>query len=254
MRPRTVLMWTCALLAVVVLVPALVSRSASAAHLHVSASPIQVWRLAAVAPGIPAPDSTSTYSPSSSVAGTGPVDTSDQDHQPRQPNGGQESTESLDESEAPAGDAAEEPPADLPGDQPSPSGDQPAPSESASKGTNESTQEKTPPVDDATPSAPAPDLTTCGDVTQYDEVVLGTPGDDTLSAGPGRQVLVGLGGDDVLKGGDGEDCLLGGAGDDVLVGNPDEDDLAGGAGVDGSVLAGVVSVTPLEDVSLTPLD
>lgn len=54
-------------------------------------------------------------------------------------------------------------------------------------------------------SADEPDLSACGALEQYDEVVTGTPGDDRLgelgAAGAGRQLIVGLGGDDVLYGG-----------------------------------------------------
>ena len=82
---------------------------------------------------------------------------------------------------------------------------------------------------DATPDI---DLTDCGDLGDYDEVVYGTRGDDELVAEAGRQILVGLGGDDVLRGGDGDDCLLGGNGDDELEGGAGVDYLDGGNGHD----------------------
>ncbi len=82
------------------------------------------------------------------------------------------------------------------------------------------------------PETPAIDLTQCGDPSQYDEIVYGTPGNDVLEAGNGRQILVGQGGDDVLAGGNHDDCLLGGPGDDVLTGGNGKDILVGGLGAD----------------------
>ena len=82
------------------------------------------------------------------------------------------------------------------------------------------------------PETPGADLSECGDPEQYDEIVYGTPGNDVLEAGNGRQILVGQGGDDVLSGGNQDDCLLGGPGDDVLRGDNGKDILLGGLGAD----------------------
>ena len=83
-----------------------------------------------------------------------------------------------------------------------------------------------------TGTPPQVDLSDCGDLSLYDQVIYGTPGDDTLAAGMGRQVLVGLGGDDVISGGAGDDCLVGGRGDDQLTGDGGADVVAAGAGTD----------------------
>ncbi len=83
------------------------------------------------------------------------------------------------------------------------------------------------------PPAPEPiELSACGDLDDYDEVVYGTSGDDELVAGNGRQVLVGLAGDDVLIGGNHDDCLVGGLGDDRLDGGNGRDVLLGELGAD----------------------
>jgi hypothetical protein len=79
---------------------------------------------------------------------------------------------------------------------------------------------------------PDVDLTDCGDLSEYDEVLYGTAEDDELTATGGRQILVGLGGDDVLRGGKHDDCLLGGNGDDELEGGAGDDYLDGGHGHD----------------------
>lgn len=76
------------------------------------------------------------------------------------------------------------------------------------------------------------DLSVCGDLERYDEVVYGTAEADELVGGNRPQVLVGLGGDDVLRGGNQHDCLVGGPGDDDLHGGNGKDVLVGGAGID----------------------
>ena len=75
----------------------------------------------------------------------------------------------------------------------------------------------------------------CGDLTRYDSVLYGTPGDDTLVGAKGgnqRQIIMGYGGNDTLIGGNGGDCLVGGDGDDQLYGGNAKDILIGGAGDD----------------------
>jgi hypothetical protein len=82
------------------------------------------------------------------------------------------------------------------------------------------------------PATPDVDLSACGDLSQYDDIVYGTDGPDALIGGNGPQVLVGLGGDDVLRGGNQDDCLVGGDGEDELFGENGQDILVGGAGDD----------------------
>jgi hypothetical protein len=82
------------------------------------------------------------------------------------------------------------------------------------------------------PELPTVDLSACGPLEQYDEVVYGTDGPDTLVHGNQRQVLVGLGGDDRLEAGNHDDCLIGGAGDDTLLGGNGKDILIGEEGAD----------------------
>ncbi|AIC14136.1 calcium-binding protein [Xylella fastidiosa] len=67
-------------------------------------------------------------------------------------------------------------------------------------------------------------------------VLLGTPGDDSIRGGNGEgdDVLIGKGGNDALSGGDGADTLDGGSGNDMLYGGTGNDtyQFAIGAGVD----------------------
>jgi Ca2+-binding RTX toxin-like protein len=55
---------------------------------------------------------------------------------------------------------------------------------------------------------------------------------DTLLGGRGNDVLAGMAGNDVLDGGDGDDRLTGDAGNDLLIGGAGNDTLLGGAGAD----------------------
>jgi signal peptidase I len=71
----------------------------------------------------------------------------------------------------------------------------------------------------------------CAGLT-FDEVIVGTAGDDTISAGNGPALVFGLGGNDTITGGDGTDCLVGVEGDDTLYGGNGEDFLLGGYGKD----------------------
>ena len=74
-----------------------------------------------------------------------------------------------------------------------------------------------------------------------DQVLIGTPYEDTLSSGAGDDAIQGLGGDDSLsglegaddiEGGFGNDTLDGGAGNDILLGGYNADSLYGGEGSD----------------------
>lgn len=68
--------------------------------------------------------------------------------------------------------------------------------------------------------------------TAGNDVILGTPGDDTVRALEGDDLICGLGGDDVLSGNQGNDFIYGGAGDDTLIGGYNDDWLFGEAGND----------------------
>ena len=62
--------------------------------------------------------------------------------------------------------------------------------------------------------------------------IVGTPGDDDLSGGLGRDVFLGLGGDDVFQGSLDVDRACGGKGSDRLIAGPGNDRLAGNRGRD----------------------
>ncbi len=68
--------------------------------------------------------------------------------------------------------------------------------------------------------------------TSANDVLNGSPADDTLSGLAGNDVLNGNGGDDRLDGGLGNDTLAGGAGSDRLDGGAGGDTMSGGAGDD----------------------
>jgi Ca2+-binding RTX toxin-like protein len=63
----------------------------------------------------------------------------------------------------------------------------------------------------------------------------GTPGDDVLIGGDGRDHLDGRAGDDILAGGSGKDHVRGNDGDDVLTGGSGSDHVKGGKGDDVAV-------------------
>lgn len=79
------------------------------------------------------------------------------------------------------------------------------------------------------------------------ETIVGSPGDDQLTAGPGPVTLRGADGNDTLIGGPAGDALQGGSGDDRLDGGLGSDIVSGEAGIDtidyGARTASV-SVTP----------
>lgn len=72
------------------------------------------------------------------------------------------------------------------------------------------------------------------DRTDVGTRVVGTEGDDSLTAGPAADRVEGLGGDDTLDGGPGTDSLAAGAGDDVILASDDNavDTIACGPGED----------------------
>ena len=74
--------------------------------------------------------------------------------------------------------------------------------------------------------------------TSGDDVILGTPGPDTIDAGAGNDVVCAQGGADTVVGGDGNDTIFGQGGGDLLRGGPGVDFIDGGAG-DDRVLGGI---------------
>jgi len=66
----------------------------------------------------------------------------------------------------------------------------------------------------------------------YDEVIVGTSGNDNLNGTEGRDKISGLAGSDKLFGGKGRDLLRGGSGADSLRGGNLHDELRGGVGND----------------------
>ncbi|MCC5617389.1 hypothetical protein LC605_20325 [Nostoc sp. CHAB 5836] len=68
--------------------------------------------------------------------------------------------------------------------------------------------------------------------TDYDDLIVGNNGNDTLSGGLGNDTLTGGNGNDTLSGGLGNDTLTGGNGNDNLYGGYGNDSLIGGSGTD----------------------
>jgi Ca2+-binding RTX toxin-like protein len=73
-----------------------------------------------------------------------------------------------------------------------------------------------------------------------DDVVRGTPGNDTIETGGGKDWICGGAGRDTIDGGDGPDTLYGGDGADALRGRDGADTIYGGPGADGLSLRGDV--------------
>jgi hypothetical protein len=84
------------------------------------------------------------------------------------------------------------------------------------------------------PPAPTdpPGSATCGESSQFDNVIVGSAAGETLHGTPRRDIIAGLGGDDVLYGDSQDDCILGGDGKDELHGDNGQDRLFGGQGDD----------------------
>ncbi len=85
-----------------------------------------------------------------------------------------------------------------------------------------------------------PSASECDSMT-FDNVILGTPGKDTLEGTNQRDMIIGYGGDDVIESGSGDDCVSGnagndrielGAGNDVADGGTGDDQIEAGAGND----------------------
>ncbi|MFO0817469.1 MAG: cadherin domain-containing protein [Pirellulales bacterium] len=71
-----------------------------------------------------------------------------------------------------------------------------------------------------------------GSILDESQIVVGTPGDDSLKGTAAIDLILGQGGNDALEGLDGADWLFGGAGNDSLLGGSGSDLLAGGSGDD----------------------
>lgn len=84
------------------------------------------------------------------------------------------------------------------------------------------------PIIDTTVANQAGSLAASGIFT----TVVGTWGDDTLTASPGGSKVFGKDGNDVIDGAGSDDILLGNWGDDILRGNAGNDDLNGSSGDD----------------------
>lgn len=68
--------------------------------------------------------------------------------------------------------------------------------------------------------------------TSGNDVILGTPGKDTIAAGAGNDRVCGLGGDDVISTGTGSDWVDAGGGNDVVIPSDGYDTVLGGSGTD----------------------
>ncbi len=68
--------------------------------------------------------------------------------------------------------------------------------------------------------------------TNQNDLILGSPFDDTVNGRNGSECLLGGGGNDTIDGRQGGDVILGGPGDDTLFGGPGNDTLIGGPGND----------------------
>jgi Ca2+-binding RTX toxin-like protein len=55
------------------------------------------------------------------------------------------------------------------------------------------------------------------------DLLIGTDGDDTITAGKGDDTILGCGGNDTIAAGPGNDIVIGGAGNDTLIGGPGND-------------------------------
>lgn len=64
--------------------------------------------------------------------------------------------------------------------------------------------------------------------TSGNDVILGTPGPDSIMAGGGSDTVCGLGGADFISGGDGADTIFGDGGNDIIYGGAGTDVIHGG--------------------------
>jgi len=70
------------------------------------------------------------------------------------------------------------------------------------------------------------------DPAQFDNVIMGTSGDDSLEGTPDNDIIYGLAGNDTISGGGGDDCIDGGLGNDEIFGDRGNDIIMGGGGMD----------------------
>jgi nitrous oxidase accessory protein NosD len=68
--------------------------------------------------------------------------------------------------------------------------------------------------------------------TSGNDILCGTPGNNTINGGGGNDLIIGYGGNDTLNGGPGNDAIMGYAGNDTLSGGPDADSIQGLSGND----------------------
>jgi Ca2+-binding RTX toxin-like protein len=68
--------------------------------------------------------------------------------------------------------------------------------------------------------------------TDDDDVLDGTPGNETITGGDGDDRINAMGGNDVVSGGDDDDIIFSGAGNDIVDGGDDDDFIFGDAGDD----------------------
>jgi len=75
------------------------------------------------------------------------------------------------------------------------------------------------------------------------DIIVGSPGRDSLQGNDGNDTVDGAAGDDFVSGGNGNDTLTGGAGDDSLSGDTGADTVQGGAG-DDTIVSGFFDDEP----------
>ncbi|GAB4484309.1 MAG: hypothetical protein Fur0016_08640 [Anaerolineales bacterium] len=80
--------------------------------------------------------------------------------------------------------------------------------------------------------------------TAQSELVIGTPGNDTILSRGGTDCILGGGGNDDLRGGAGLDILLGGPGDDALDGGGGKGDVCYGGGQAGDTFKRCETIVP----------
>jgi fibro-slime domain-containing protein len=73
----------------------------------------------------------------------------------------------------------------------------------------------------------------CGkDITEFDNVIIGTNSKDNLNGSNDDDLILGLGGNDKINGKKGNDCIYGGDGNDNINGHDGNDEIHGGDGND----------------------
>ena len=80
--------------------------------------------------------------------------------------------------------------------------------------------------------------------TNKNDLILGTPGNNTINGNGGIDCILGGSGDDTLKGGNGQDILIGGPGNDALDGGGGTGDVCYGGGQAGDTFVRCETVIP----------